>query len=85
MLKVEFLKKQIFGKVVTCVYIIEFQKRDFPHAHLLLILKLGFKLLNPESYDRIVSAEIPDANKNMHLYYLVIKHMIHGPCGDKDM
>ncbi|XP_027183905.1 uncharacterized protein LOC113782196 [Coffea eugenioides] len=84
MLKVELLKKQIFGEVAACVYVIEFQKRGFPHAHLLLILKPGSKLLNPESYDRIVSAEIPDPDKNKHLYSLVIKHMIHGPCGEKN-
>ena len=84
MLKVELLKKQIFGEVAACVYVIEFQKRGFPHAHLLLILKSGSKLLNPKSYDRIVSAEIPDTEKNRHLYSLVIKHMIHGLCGGKN-
>nr|XP_027086673.1 uncharacterized protein LOC113708416 [Coffea arabica] len=84
MLKVELLKKQIFGEVAACVYVIEFQKRGFPHAHLLLILKSGSKLLNPESYDKIVCAEIPDPVKNRHLYSLVIKHMIHGPCGYRD-
>ncbi|XP_071921822.1 uncharacterized protein [Coffea arabica] len=67
MLKVELLKKQIFGEVAACVYVIEFQKHGFLHAHLLLILKPGSKLLNPESYDRIVSAEIPDPDKNKHL------------------
>ena len=84
MLKVELLKKQIFGEVAACVYVIEFQKRGFPHAHLLLILKSGSKLLNPELYDIIVCAEIPNPEKNRHLCSLVIKHMIHGPCGDKN-
>nr|XP_027093608.1 uncharacterized protein LOC113714009 [Coffea arabica] len=80
MLKSELLDKKIFGEVAACVYVIEFQKRGFPHAHLLLILKPQFKLLNPQSYDRIVSAEPP----NPHLYSLVHKHMIHGPCGVMD-
>ncbi|XP_071912356.1 uncharacterized protein [Coffea arabica] len=53
MLKVELLKKQIFGEVATGVYVIEFQKHGFSYAHLLLIIKLGSKLLNPESYDKL--------------------------------
>ncbi|XP_027083735.2 uncharacterized protein [Coffea arabica] len=84
MLKAEILNRQIFGEVAACVYVIEFQKRGFPHAHLLLILKPGHKLLNPESYDKIVCAELPDKDRYPHLYSLVIKHMIHGPCGAMD-
>ncbi|XP_027171551.1 uncharacterized protein LOC113771129 [Coffea eugenioides] len=82
MLKAKLLDRKIFGEVAACVYVIEFQKRGFPHAHLLLILKPQFKLLNPESYDRIVSAELPDPKQFPHLYSLVLKHMVHGPCGD---
>ena len=82
MLKAELLDRKIFGEVAACVYVIEFQKRGFPHAHLLLILKPQFKLLNPESYDRIVSAELPDPKQFPHLYSLVLKHMVHGPYGD---
>ncbi|XP_027171707.1 uncharacterized protein LOC113771310 [Coffea eugenioides] len=84
MLKSELLDKKIFGEVAACVYVIEFQKRGFPHAHLLLILKPQFKLLNPQSYDRIVSAELPNPHQYPHLYSLVLKHMIHGPCGVMD-
>ncbi|XP_027177658.1 uncharacterized protein LOC113776796 [Coffea eugenioides] len=84
LLKSEVLNKQIFGEVAAYVYVIEFQKRGFPHAHMLLILKLEYKLLNPESYDRVVCAKIPDRFKHPHLYSLVVKHMIHGPCGDMD-
>ncbi|XP_027082697.1 uncharacterized protein [Coffea arabica] len=81
MLKSEILKKKIFGEVQALVYVIEFQKRGLPHAHLLLILKHEYKPLNPEAYDQIVSAEIPDPDKQRYLYSLVIKHMMHGPCG----
>ncbi|XP_027088739.1 uncharacterized protein [Coffea arabica] len=84
LLKSEILNKQIFGEVAAYVYVIEFQKRGFPHAHLLLILKPEYKLLNLESYDRVVCAEIPDRSKHPHLYSLVVKHMIHGPYGDLD-
>ncbi|XP_071939243.1 uncharacterized protein [Coffea arabica] len=84
MLKSELLDKKIFGEVAACVYVIEFQKGGFPHAHLLLILKPQFKLLNPQSYDRIVSAELPNPHQYPNLYFLVLKHMIHGPCGVMD-
>ena len=82
--KSELLHKHIFGEVAACVYAIEFQKHGFPHAYVLLILKLEFKLLNPKSYDKIVCAEILDPKKHQHLYSLVIKHMIHNPCGNID-
>ncbi|XP_027181704.1 uncharacterized protein LOC113780084 [Coffea eugenioides] len=72
LLKAEITKKKIFGEVATCVYVIEFQKRGLPHAHMLIILKPKYKPLNPEAYDMIVSAEIPDPAKQPHL---------HGPCG----
>ncbi|XP_027120568.1 uncharacterized protein [Coffea arabica] len=55
LLKAEILNKKIFGDVAACVYVIEFQKRGYPHAHMLLILKHRFKPLNPEAYDRIKS------------------------------
>ena len=31
----------IFGKVIAYIYIIEYQKRGLPHAHILLILDKG--------------------------------------------
>ncbi|CAI9281112.1 unnamed protein product [Lactuca saligna] len=37
---------------------------------------------NVEEYDAIVSAEIPNEMSNPHLFRMVMKHMIHGPCGD---
>lgn len=39
-----------------------------------------YKLANPDHYDKVVCAEIPDPNKHPELHQLVLKHMIHGPC-----
>ncbi|XP_027093632.1 uncharacterized protein [Coffea arabica] len=39
------------------------------------------KLLTPEAYDRIVSAELRDIHIHKHLHSLVAQHMMHGPCG----
>ncbi|KAL5568507.1 hypothetical protein UlMin_025082 [Ulmus minor] len=81
-LKNEIFKKQIFGPIATYVYVIEFQKRGLPHAHFLIILKSKSKIIAPEAFDRFVSAEIPNINQYPYLHSTVIKHMMHGPCGD---
>jgi hypothetical protein len=67
--------------VIAYVYVVEFQKRGLPHAHFLLIMESGYKLIVPEQYDRLISAELPDKNKYPELYAMVVKHMMHGPCG----
>ncbi|PKA46688.1 hypothetical protein AXF42_Ash019671 [Apostasia shenzhenica] len=53
-----------------------------------LILKRQFgklqkdcKFRNIEEIDHIIKAEIPDKEKEPLLHKLVIKYMIHGPCG----
>jgi hypothetical protein len=39
-----------------------------------------YKLTCPEQYDMIISAELPN-KKYPELYKMVMKHMMHGPCG----
>ena len=73
--------KHIFGKIVAYAYVIEFQKRGLPHAHMLLWLYDEDKPKTVEDFDSIVSAEIPDPNINRKLFNIVTKHMLHGPCG----
>lgn len=63
------------------MYTIEFQKRGLPYAHFLIILSNDYKLLTTEAYDNISKVEIPDANTK-YLRSLVLKHMMHGPCGN---
>mgnify|MGYP004702161079 FL=1 len=83
-LKEELFKKEVLGKVAAYTYVVEFQKRGLPHAHFLIILHPASKLYSTESYDHIVSAEIPDKKEHPHLFKMVRKHMMHGPCGDKN-
>ncbi|XP_054274451.1 uncharacterized protein LOC128994153 [Macrosteles quadrilineatus] len=73
-------KKQIFGKSSAFVYTIEFQKRGLPHLHLLVIMANEDKLRSPEEVDTFISAEIP--NDDPVLRELVLKWMIHNPCGE---
>ena len=76
------VRQKFFGKVLVYVYEIEFQKHGLPHIHLLISLKQNYKILNPEAVDKFISAEIPNPDKNEKLHNVVMKHMIHGPCGD---
>ncbi|XP_075500131.1 uncharacterized protein LOC142538719 [Primulina tabacum] len=38
-------------------------------------------MFHPESFDRIVCAKLPNAHSELYLFSLVVKHMMHGPCG----
>nr|XP_040253796.2 uncharacterized protein LOC120971447 [Aegilops tauschii subsp. strangulata] len=80
-MKYMLFKKHILGVVVAYVYVVEFQKRGLPHAHFLLIMDSTYKLVVPEQYDRLISAKLPNKQKYPELHALVVKHMMHGPCG----
>jgi hypothetical protein len=75
------MEKDILGKVKAYVYVVEFQKRGLPHAHFLLIMEWKYKLTCPNQYDMIINAELPNKKKYPGLYKMVMKYMMHGPCG----
>jgi hypothetical protein len=77
----DLYKKQIFGSVKSNMYVIEFQKRGLPHAHILIIMEDEYKPRTTDDYDLIVQAEIPDKKLHPKAYETVTKSMIHGPCG----
>ncbi|KAG7990742.1 hypothetical protein I3843_02G039400 [Carya illinoinensis] len=77
-LKYELFKREIFGKISAYVYVIEHQKRGLPHAHFLIILRQDWKLYAPESFDEIVSAELPDKDNNLHLYTAFVSNTVVG-------
>lgn len=78
----DILKKDILGSVKAHTATIEFQKRGLPHAHILLIMDKVHKPNQPAIIDGIVSAEIPDKDKNPQLHQIVTSQNIHGPCGN---
>ena len=74
-------KDHFLGRSVGLTFVVEFQKRGLPHAHILLIVRHEDKPTTPAMIDELVSAEIPDPVEHPHLYKLVDTHMVHGPCG----
>lgn len=53
-------KREVFGKVLGLVQVIEFQKRGLPHAHILLIVHPDDRPQVASDLDKYISAEIPD-------------------------
>jgi hypothetical protein len=78
-------KKHVMGTPTACVHVVEFQKRGLPHAHMLLIVKTEDKPKDADTIDKMVCAEIPDIECCPRLHAIVIKHMIHGPCGEHNL
>jgi hypothetical protein len=65
-----------FGKVISYVSKIEFQKRGLPHLHLMVTLEALDCPITPEDIDLIVTAELPNPTTNC----LVVELNLHRPC-----
>lgn len=74
------MEAEVFGTVKSIIYVVEFQKRGLPHCHILIILHKIDRIETPEEVDNVVSAEIPPKSQPK-LRELVLRHMVHGPCG----
>jgi hypothetical protein len=71
--------------------VIEYQKRNLPHAHIAVIIHPGDRHKTAEDIDKLVSAEIlrepaDDDNEETTEYLIqartaVLTNMVHGPCG----
>ncbi|XP_076258517.1 uncharacterized protein LOC143195346 isoform X2 [Rhynchophorus ferrugineus] len=72
------VKHNVFGETRCWMYSVEWQKRGLPHAHILIWL---VEKIRPNEVDTVISAEIPNVQVDPGLHEVVIKNMIHGPCG----
>ena len=77
----DLTKNMVLGRTVAFIYVIEFQKRGLPHAHILLVLQHADKPRTPADIDSIVCAEIPNEVEYSELHDTVVSCMLHGPCG----
>jgi len=75
-------QKGIFGHCVAHVKTTQFQKHGFPHDHILIILEESYKLSTPTAIDEVIWARWPDPITQPHLFEIVKKYMLHGPCGE---
>ena len=77
-------KRQIFGAVTARIHVIEFQKPELPHCHMLIWIDEPDIPRTSADIDRTICAEIPDKETHPRLYEIIMSNMIHGPCG-KDL
>lgn len=75
-------KNSIFGDTKAFIFSVEWQKRGLPHVHILLWLQTK---IQPDEIDCLISAELPDQDHDPILHDIVMKNMIHGPCGKYNM
>ncbi|GBM65838.1 hypothetical protein AVEN_12893-1 [Araneus ventricosus] len=64
----DIIKRNLFGRVISYIYVIEFQKRGLPHAHILLTLDTYSKIRTKDDTDKYVSAELPDPLQTQHFF-----------------
>ena len=76
------MKSGCFGKVKCFTYVTEMQKRGLPHIHSLWTFEEGWNDI--EKINRFISAEFPDAVIDPEGFDLVLKNMVHRPCGRYD-
>ncbi len=77
----DLTERGVLGKHRAHTYVVEFQKRGLPHAHILLIVADEDKPKTLAEIDLAVSAELPDPVAAPALWERVTTHMFHGPCG----
>jgi hypothetical protein len=78
----DLTKKHVLGRVNAVIWVVEFQKRGLPHAHICVMLAPGNRPRTTEDIDKLVSARFPDKQRDPVLHGLVLKHMVHayGSC-----
>ena len=71
----DLTERGVLGQHVAHTYVVEFQKRGLPHAHILVILDARDKPRTPAQIDKAVTAELPDVATQPELWRLVTTHM----------
>jgi hypothetical protein len=74
-------KNHILGRTIAGIYVVEFQKRGLPHAHIFIFFTEDCKPHTVEDVDRMISAELPNSETNKLAHETVARCTMHGPCG----
>ncbi len=67
--------------MIAGIYVVEFQKRGLPHAHIFIFFIEDCKPHTGEDVDHMISAEFPNSETNKLAHETVARCMMHGPCG----
>jgi hypothetical protein len=73
--------KHILGRTIAGIYVIEFQKRGLPHAHIFIFFAENFKPHTVKDVDYMINAELPNPETNRLAHEMVARCMMHGPRG----
>ncbi len=74
-------KNHILGRTIARIYVVEFQNRGLPHAHILIFFTEDCKPHTVEDVDRMISAELLNSEMNKLAHETVARCTMHGPCG----
>jgi hypothetical protein len=74
-------KNHILGRTIAGIYVVEFQKRGLPHAHILIFFAEECKSHTVEDVNCMISAELPNPETNRLAHETVARCTMHGPCG----
>ena len=73
------IERHVLDEMKIHIYVIEFQKRDLSHAHILIIV-VSKNDVNSDNVDDAMKTLISNSNVNKEFYDLIIKNMIHKNC-----
>ncbi|OWZ13140.1 Helitron helicase [Phytophthora megakarya] len=74
------LVEGVLGRILAWIYVVEFQRRGLPHAHILIIVAEEDKPCTKDLINKLVSCEIPDEATSPELNETVMSCMMHGLC-----
>lgn len=81
---IDLIENGFLGEQCCVAYVIEFQKRGLPHAHIAIAFTEEWKLKSGKEVDLMVSAEIPDPVLHPKLNKIVCHHNAHFCIFEKD-
>jgi len=70
-------ENHILGRTIAGIYVVEFQKRGLPHAHIIIFFTKDCKPHTVEDVDRMISVELLNSETNKLAHEIVARCMVH--------